>query len=244
MRRDSELASPEPIDAGSFSCEVGLDNAAASQAAGTLGLLSQDLLAACRAHFPPSEQYEHRHERDSGVVQGRRFVVTRRGFRVVVSLQWYARGHSYRYDETAGLAIRVTGQSRLMPRWVEPRGAVLHEATPLRAVGVVASALLGAAGLFGLQLVVQHPSAFMFLDVLGVAGAVMALGLCGLVLRHAVPGPWLLPSSRRLVAPELRAHHADLERWRALAHALSTVLPRALAPSVDQPQPTTPSPNP
>lgn len=175
---------------------------------------------ACRELFPRRAGYRIHEDRLCGVIRGRRYRISRRGFVGQVTVQLFASGGAYRRDAGPPLRLRVVGRRRLLPP--APRPSFPVETLTLGSIILVIAALLVMMGGRGWWAVAQHPSWSRFIDGLGFIATAMTVVFAGTVavvmVREGAALPW--PSLRALL--RLPADHtADRRRWSALRERLS-----------------------
>lgn len=225
------------MSTGQFARTVSIDNTKLELAPTLLAALRGSVGSLCVDRFPRRRHYALRTEIDRGVVEAERFVVERRGFVGVVTVQWYAKGHSYRHAREAGIAVRIAGQAQLRPTWSDPGLPAVHVHTPIRVATLAALSLVAVLAGRGVLAILQHPSTFPALDLVGFVVALTAMGCAVLFAARIVRGRWFEPRARKLVAPRIDDHLADLQRWQLLGGDIGTLDPALLEPEFERPQP-------
>ncbi len=179
---------------------------------------------ACRELFPRRAGYRVRQDHLSGIIRGRRYRISRRGFVGQVSVQLYASGSAYRRCRPRPFQLRVVGHRRVEPAAVPPDFPVAAVALG-SIILLIASSLVMLAGR-GWWEVARNPSWSWFIDGLGFIGAAVLMVLAGAIAVVMVCEGAALPWSR--LRPRLRwpvDPRADERRWVALREQLAHRLP-------------------
>lgn len=181
--------------------------------------LARAAAQACRELFPQWAGYRVHEDRLCGVIRGRRYRISRRGFVGQVTVQLFATGGAYRCDRTQPLQLRVVGRRRLLAPAPRPEFPV--ETLLLGSMILVCASLLVMLGGHGWWAVAHNPSWSRFIDGLGFVAAAMLMVIASTValimLREGAALPW--PSLRALLRRPTD-HTADRRRWSALRERL------------------------